>query len=60
MGKEGIPSRAYIAFKSEAQVATFSRAYDGHVFRDKAGGSLAVVRRSLHAWRPSPFHRVRR
>ena len=38
MNKEGIPSRAYIAFKNEAQVATFSRAYDGHLFRDKAGG----------------------
>ena len=37
MNKDGIPSRAYIAFKNETQVATFSRAYDGHVFRDKAG-----------------------
>ena len=37
VNKDGIPSRAYIAFKNETQVATFSRAYDGHVFRDKAG-----------------------
>ncbi|KAF8558615.1 hypothetical protein OG21DRAFT_1080389 [Imleria badia] len=44
VNKEGIPSRAYIAFKNEAQVATFSRAYDGHLFRDKAGNeSHAIV-----------------
>ncbi|KAN0094534.1 Smg-4/UPF3 family domain containing protein [Tylopilus felleus] len=44
LNKEGILSRAYIAFKSEAQLVTFSRAYDGHMFRDKAGKeSHAVV-----------------
>lgn len=32
-----MPSRAYIAFRSAAQLAAFSQAYDGHVFRDKAG-----------------------
>ncbi|KAF8452661.1 Smg-4/UPF3 family-domain-containing protein [Boletus edulis BED1] len=42
--KEGIPSRAYIAFKNEALVTHFGRAYDGHLFRDKAGNeSHAVV-----------------
>ncbi|KAG8216154.1 Smg-4/UPF3 family-domain-containing protein [Butyriboletus roseoflavus] len=42
--KEGISSRAYIAFKNEEQVAAFSREYDGHLFRDKAGNeSHAVV-----------------
>ncbi|KAH0831283.1 Smg-4/UPF3 family-domain-containing protein [Lanmaoa asiatica] len=44
VNKEGVPSRAYIAFKNEEQVATFSREYDGHLFRDKAGNeSYAVV-----------------
>jgi hypothetical protein len=37
LNKENIPSRAYIAFKDEESLATFSREYDGHVFRDKAG-----------------------
>lgn len=37
LNKENIPSRAYIAFKNEETLATFSREYDGHVFRDKAG-----------------------
>ncbi|KAF7965628.1 hypothetical protein HWV62_42619 [Athelia sp. TMB] len=42
--KESIPSRAYIAFRNEEQLATFSQAYDGHLFRDKAGNeSIAVV-----------------
>ena len=36
-GKESVPSRAYIVFKSAEQVATFSREYDGHLFRDKQG-----------------------
>ena len=40
-----MPSRAYIAFKNEGLVATFSREYDGHVFRDKAGG--CVLRRRV-------------
>ncbi|KAF8843537.1 hypothetical protein BDN67DRAFT_978876 [Paxillus ammoniavirescens] len=44
VNKESLPSRAYIAFKNEEQVATFSREYDGHLFRDKAGNeSQAVV-----------------
>jgi len=30
-------SRAYIAFKTEELVAKFSREYDGHIFKDKAG-----------------------
>lgn len=37
LNKENIPSRAYIAFKDEEQLALFSKGYDGHVFRDKAG-----------------------
>ena len=37
LNKENIPSRAYIAFKDEELLATFSREYDGHIFRDKAG-----------------------
>ena len=37
LNKENIPSRAYIAFKDEETLAAFSREYDGHVFRDKAG-----------------------
>ncbi|KAF8895836.1 regulator of nonsense-mediated decay, partial [Gymnopilus junonius] len=44
LNKENIPSRAYIAFKNEEQLALFSREYDGHVFRDKTGAeSQAVV-----------------
>ncbi|KAH7912839.1 Smg-4/UPF3 family-domain-containing protein [Hygrophoropsis aurantiaca] len=44
LNKENIPSRAYIAFKEEEQLAMFSREYDGHLFRDKAGNeSQAVV-----------------
>ncbi len=30
-------SRAYISFKAPEQLATFSQAYDGHVFKDKQG-----------------------
>ncbi|KAG1847816.1 Smg-4/UPF3 family-domain-containing protein [Suillus subalutaceus] len=42
--QENVPSRAYIAFKTEEVLATFSREYDGHLFRDKAGNeSQAVV-----------------
>lgn len=42
--QENVPSRAYIAFKSEEVLATFSREYDGHLFRDKGGNeSQAVV-----------------
>ncbi|KAG2121258.1 Smg-4/UPF3 family-domain-containing protein [Suillus clintonianus] len=42
--QENVPSRAYIAFKNEEVLATFSREYDGHLFRDKAGNeSQAVV-----------------
>ena len=37
MNKESVPSRAYIAFKNEEMLATFSREYDGHIFKDKAG-----------------------
>jgi regulator of nonsense transcripts 3 len=32
-----VHSRAYIAFKTEEFVAKFSREYDGHMFKDKAG-----------------------
>lgn len=37
LNKENVPSRAYIAFKTEEQLALFSREYDGHLFRDKSG-----------------------
>jgi len=37
LNKETIPSRAYLAFKTEEQLALFSRSFDGHIFRDKAG-----------------------
>ena len=37
MNKESVPSRTYVAFKNEEMLATFSREYDGHIFKDKAG-----------------------
>ena len=37
LNKENIYSRAYIAFRTEELVAKFSREYDGHIFKDKAG-----------------------
>jgi hypothetical protein len=37
LNKENVHSRAYIAFRTEEFVAKFSREYDGHVFKDKAG-----------------------
>ena len=37
LNKENIPSRAYIAFKNEELLATFSREYVGHLFKDKLG-----------------------
>jgi Smg-4/UPF3 family len=37
LNKENVHSRAYIAFKTEESVAKFSREYDGHIFKDKAG-----------------------
>ncbi|GBE83576.1 predicted protein [Sparassis crispa] len=44
LNKENIPSRAYITFKDEEILGEFSREYDGHMFRDKAGNeSIAVV-----------------
>ncbi|KAJ7451620.1 Smg-4/UPF3 family-domain-containing protein [Mycena latifolia] len=49
LNKENIPSRAYIAFKTEEQLAQFSREYDGHLFRDKAGNeSYAVVEFAMY------------
>jgi len=38
-----VHSRAYIAFKTEELVAKFSREYDGHVFKDKAGVYMRVL-----------------
>ncbi|KAG7095634.1 hypothetical protein E1B28_006357 [Marasmius oreades] len=44
LNKENVPSRAYVAFKTEEQLASFHRDYDGHLFRDKSGNeSQAVV-----------------
>lgn len=37
-----IMSRAYIAFKSPEELATFSQNYDGHMFRDKQGACEAL------------------
>ncbi|KAF9261725.1 hypothetical protein L218DRAFT_869364 [Marasmius fiardii PR-910] len=37
LNKENVPSRAYVAFKTEEQLASFHRDYDGHIFRDKSG-----------------------
>jgi regulator of nonsense transcripts 3 len=45
LNKENIPSRAYIAFKSEEQLALFSRHYDGHVFRDKNGRNASIAQK---------------
>ncbi|KAL0576120.1 hypothetical protein V5O48_005867 [Marasmius crinis-equi] len=37
LNKENISSRAYVSFKSEEQLTSFHRDYDGHIFRDKSG-----------------------
>jgi regulator of nonsense transcripts 3 len=37
LNKENVSSRAYLVFKNEEDLAVFSREYDGHLFRDKAG-----------------------
>ncbi|KAG6878141.1 hypothetical protein C0993_011559 [Termitomyces sp. T159_Od127] len=42
-GKESVLSRAYIAFRSEAELVEFGRAFDGHVFRDKSGNEYQAV-----------------
>ncbi|KAL1672203.1 Smg-4/UPF3 family-domain-containing protein [Schizophyllum commune] len=41
--KENVPSRAYIVFKTDEQVAVFGKEYDGHLFRDKAGNEFQAV-----------------
>ncbi|KAG1819049.1 Smg-4/UPF3 family-domain-containing protein [Suillus subaureus] len=41
--QENVSSRAYIAFKNEEVLAMFSREYDGHLFRDKAGFCSRVI-----------------
>ena len=43
LNKENVPSRAYIAFRDEETLAVFSREYDGHVFRDKAGACMPLL-----------------
>ncbi|KAJ8700820.1 hypothetical protein PTI98_003810 [Pleurotus ostreatus] len=43
LNKENVPSRAYIAFKDEETLMTFSREYDGHIFRDKSGNEFQAV-----------------
>ncbi|KAH9925165.1 Smg-4/UPF3 family-domain-containing protein [Fomitopsis serialis] len=59
VNKENIPSRAYIAFRNEDQLAVFSRDYDGHLFRDKAGNeSIAVVEFSPYQKIPSEKKKV--
>jgi regulator of nonsense transcripts 3 len=47
LNKENIPSRAYVAFKSEEQLALFGRMYDGHTFRDKNGMNIFLSERYL-------------
>jgi len=37
-----VHSRAYIGFKTEESVAKFSREYDGHIFKDKAGVYMRI------------------
>ena len=46
LNKENVHSRAYIAFKTEESVAKFSREYDGHIFKDRAG---VYMRKFFHA-----------
>ncbi|KAH9829545.1 Smg-4/UPF3 family-domain-containing protein [Rhodofomes roseus] len=59
LNKENISSRAYIAFRNEEQLAIFSRDYDGHVFRDKAGNeSIAVVEFAPYQKIPSEKKKV--
>ncbi|EED84142.1 predicted protein [Postia placenta Mad-698-R] len=59
LNKENISSRAYIAFKNEDVLATFSKEYDGHVFRDKAGNeSIAVVEFAPYQKVPSDKKKV--
>ncbi|RDB17122.1 Regulator of nonsense transcripts UPF3 [Hypsizygus marmoreus] len=59
LGKENIPSRAYIAFRNEEQLSLFSREYDGHLFRDKAGNeSQAVVEFAPYQKVPSEKKKV--
>lgn len=36
-------SRAYIAFKTPEELATFSQNYDGHAFRDKQGNEYFAI-----------------
>ncbi|ETW77358.1 hypothetical protein HETIRDRAFT_436258 [Heterobasidion irregulare TC 32-1] len=43
LNKENVSSRAYIAFKTEDILASFSREYDGHIFRDKTGNEFQAV-----------------
>lgn len=43
IGKETIQARAYIAFRDESVLVKFAAAYNGHVFRDKAGTETAAV-----------------
>ncbi|KAJ3848099.1 Smg-4/UPF3 family-domain-containing protein [Lentinula lateritia] len=43
LNKENVPSRAYILFRNEEQLALFSKEYDGHLFRDKSGKEAHAV-----------------
>ncbi|KAJ6508407.1 Smg-4/UPF3 family-domain-containing protein [Mycena sanguinolenta] len=59
LNKENVPSRAYIAFKTEEQLAQFGREYDGHLYRDKAGNeSYAVVEFAPYQKVPSDKKKV--
>lgn len=67
--KENVPSRAYISFKTAEQLSVFSTAYDGHVFRDKAGLSFSYITIDIYSplkpqemsqWLSSNLHHARR
>ncbi|KAG2127054.1 hypothetical protein BD769DRAFT_1668187 [Suillus cothurnatus] len=42
-----VPSWAYIAFKNEEVLATFSHQYNGHLFRDKSVNTFSTLLRPL-------------
>ena len=49
MYMKNVPSRAYIAVKTQEQQASFSREYDhdGHIFIDKTGAMLCFLHGQL-------------
>jgi len=41
--KPSVFSRAYIKFKDQTSLVEFSRAFDGHIFRDSKGNETVAV-----------------